>query len=92
MIVADDTDPTVTWGEVQAVDTTKLCIKASMAGLALADIGPDTGFSLELGDLSVQFSLSDDPSYVAGATSAFFPTHGWDDNGKAIGTEGLQLS
>ena len=90
--ITDTTDPTVKYGEVQAVDAMNLCIKASMAGQALADVGPDTGFSLELGDLSVQFSLSDDPNYKAGNTSAFLSTHGWDASGNPIGTEGLTLS
>ena len=90
--ITDPTDPTVQYPQVQAVDAMKLCIKASMAGQALADIGPDTGFSLEMGDLSVQYSLSDDPNYVAGNTSVFFPTHGWDANNQPVGTEGLALS
>ena len=92
VVVADPVDPTVKYAEAHAVDAMNLCIKASMSGQALADVGPDTGFSLDLGDLSVQFSLSDDPNYKSGDTSAFFPTHGWDANNKPIGTEGLALS
>ena len=92
VVITDPADPTVQYAEAHAIDAMNLCIKASMNGQALADIGPDTGFSLELGDLSVQFSLSDDPNYHSGDPSAFFPTHGWDATNKAIGTEGLALS
>lgn len=90
--MTDPDDASYKWAEVGAVDATNLCIKANITALDPASIDASTEFTLGLGDLDVQFSLGDDPSYTVGKNTAFFPTHGWDASNKPIGTEGLSLS
>lgn len=86
---SDPDDPTLKWAEVGSVDATTLSLSANISAAA---IGADTRFSLDLGDLSVQFTLGEDPNYAPGKTSVFIPTHGWDAKNLPIGAEGLTLS
>jgi hypothetical protein len=88
----DPSLPGYSWAEVGAVDATEMVVRVNMEGVALADIHADTAFSLILGDLGVELTLGEDPKYVDGAQSAFFPTHGWDENQQPVGKEGLSLT
>ncbi|MEY5010044.1 MAG: Mo-co oxidoreductase dimerization domain [Verrucomicrobiota bacterium] len=92
VVKSDPAQPGFNWAEVAAVDTTNLTLKVNMAGLELSEINADTVFSLVLGDLAFEVELGEDPAYAPGKTSAFFPTHGWKENGQPEGREGLELS
>lgn len=92
VVLSDPADPASKWADVGMVDVTNLTLTANIAGMDPASIGADTRFTLDLGDLSVQFTLGEDPSYSAGKSSVFIPTHGWDADGKPLGREGLSLS
>jgi len=92
VVKSDPDDASIQYPEVAAVDTTNLVVVANITGIASASINADTPFSLSLGNLVVQGTLGDDPAFVAGKTSAFFPTHGWDANNQPVGTEGMSLS
>ena len=92
VVKSDPDDASIQYAEVTAVDTTNLVVVANITGIASASINADTPFSLSLGNLVVQGTLGDDPAFVAGKTSAFFPTHGWDENNQPVGTEGMSLS
>ena len=92
VVKSDPAQPGFKWAEVAAVDTTNLTLKVNMAGLELSEINANTVFSLVLGDLAFEVELGEDPAYTPGKTSAFFPTHGWNEDGKPEGKEGLELS
>ena len=92
VVKSDPDDASIQYAEVAAVDTTNLMVVANITGISPASINADTPFSITLGNLLFQATLGDDPSFAAGKTSAFFPTHGWDANNQPVGTEGLSLS
>jgi uncharacterized protein YfaP (DUF2135 family) len=65
-------------------DTFTISATVLLTGVNIATFGPSTSFDLTLGTLHVSHTLSDDPSYTTGKTSATFIASYVDGKGKTV--------
>ncbi|MGD1020308.1 MAG: DUF11 domain-containing protein [Verrucomicrobiia bacterium] len=74
------------YGDCETVTADRFTITAaiSLEGVDITQINENTPFSVTLGDYSESDSMGDDPSYVAGKTTAFFFDGFTDDQGNEV--------